>query len=227
MKKTRMIKEKYFTDQNIDQVAQGFLREIQPMMRHHHIDLNLQKTALCVIDMQDYFLNSNAHAFIPSAKAIIPKIKQLQDLFFQHNLCVIHTRQGNTPEDAGNMAKWWGRLLDRNSVEAQIIKTLSSDQALLIDKTQYDAFYETQLEIILKQKNISQLIITGVMTHLCAETTARSAFMRDFEVYFAIDGTATYRREFHLASLTNLSHGFAVPVLMQSIEEQFKYAKQI
>ncbi|HDD44696.1 MAG TPA: isochorismatase family protein, partial [Candidatus Desulfofervidus auxilii] len=47
--------------------------------------------------------------------------------------------------------------------------------------------------------------------------TARSAFMRNFEVFFVVDGTATYNRNFHLATLLNLSHGFAIPVLTQEI----------
>ncbi|MCP4152595.1 MAG: isochorismatase family protein, partial [bacterium] len=64
---------------------------------------------------------------------------------------------------------------------------------------------------------ITRVIITGVMTHLCCETTARSAFVRNFEVYFTIDATATYNREFHKSTLLNLSHGFASPVLTSDI----------
>ena len=60
MNKTKMDKEQYFTEQNIDSVAPDFLKKIQPMLRHHSIDLNLKKTALCVVDMQNYFLNSHA-----------------------------------------------------------------------------------------------------------------------------------------------------------------------
>jgi isochorismate hydrolase len=55
------------------------------------------------------------------------------------------------------------------------------------------------------------------MTHLCCETTARSAFVRGFEVFFTIDGTATYNQGFHLGTLVNLSHGFATPVLASEI----------
>lgn len=225
MKKIPMVKEQYFTNENIDQIAQAFLKELQPVVRRTEVNLNLKKTALCVIDMQNYFMQPTSHAFIPSAQAIIPKIKQLQTFFLKDGLCVIHTRHGNTPKDAYNMASWWGKLLDRHSSDAQIIEELTSDKALIVDKTQYDAFYQTRLNEILKERNISQLIITGVMTHLCAETTARSAFMQNFEVFFAVDGTATYRRGLHLASLLTLSHGFAVPVLMQTIEEQFKHGK--
>jgi len=64
------------------------------------------------------------------------------------------------------------------------------------------------------------VVICGVMTHLCCETTARSAFMRGFEVFFTVDGTATYTEAFHRASLLNLSHGFAVPVLVENILEK-------
>jgi isochorismate hydrolase len=44
-----------------------------------------------------------------------------------------------------------------------------------------------------------------------------SAFQRGFEVYFLVDGTATYSEQFHRATLLNLSHGFAVPVLTSEI----------
>ena len=61
------------------------------------------------------------------------------------------------------------------------------------------------------------MVVSGVMTHLCCETTARSAFVRGFEVFFLIDGTATYNKEHHLATLLNLSHGFANLVLSGEI----------
>ena len=48
------------------------------------------------------------------------------------------------------------------------------------------------------------------MTHLCCETTARSAFVHGYEVFFLVDGTATYNQDFHRASLMNLAHGVAV-----------------
>ena len=60
------------------------------------------------------------------------------------------------------------------------------------------------------------------MTHLCCETTARVAFTRGYEVFFSIDGTATYNRKFHLGSLVNLAHGVAVPMLVDEIIAQLK-----
>ena len=60
-------------------------------------------------------------------------------------------------------------------------------------------------------------VISGVMTHLCCETTARAAFMRGFEVFFTVDGTATYNEALHRSSLLTLSHGFAIPVLIDEL----------
>ncbi len=58
--------------------------------------------------------------------------------------------------------------------------------------------------------DVEQLVIGGVMAHLCCETTARAAFVRGYEVFFLIDGTATYTEEFHTGTLRNLAHGFSV-----------------
>ena len=62
------------------------------------------------------------------------------------------------------------------------------------------------------------------MTHLCCETTARVAFTQGYEVFFSIDGTATYNRKFHLGSLINLAHGFVVPMLVDEIIDSLSRA---
>jgi isochorismate hydrolase len=88
---------------------------------------------------------------------------------------------------------------------------------MILPKTQYDAFYGTSLEAELRRYAVDQVVISGVMTHLCCETTARAAFVRGFQVFFLVDGTATYNQDFHRASLLNLSHGFATLSLVSEI----------
>jgi isochorismate hydrolase len=61
------------------------------------------------------------------------------------------------------------------------------------------------------------------MTHLCCETTARSAFMHGFETFFTVDGTATYNEAFHRAALLNLSHGFALPLTVDEVLDVFRH----
>ena len=96
----------------------------------------------------------------------------------------------------------------------------------VIKKTQYDGFYQTPLEDILREKGISQLVITGVMSHLCCETTARTAFVRGFTVFFPIDGTATYNEDFHWATFLNLSHGFVIPLLIEDLQNHLEASKK-
>jgi len=116
------------------------------------------------------------------------------------------------------MAHWWHDLITIENPLSAIIPDFDFSNRYVLRKSQYDAFHQTDLEEILIKKGISQLVVSGVMTHLCCETTARSAFMRGFEVFFLIDGTATYNQEFHLASLRNLAHGFATPMFSGDIQ---------
>lgn len=102
-----------------------------------------------------------------------------------------------------------------NGKSSQLIEIVNN--IYILKKYAYDAFYKTELEKFLKEKEIKDIVASGVMTHLCCETTIRSAFIRGFNVYFPIDATATYNKKFHLATFYNLSHGFSIPVLSEEI----------
>jgi isochorismate hydrolase len=79
----------------------------------------------------------------------------------------------------------------------------------VVHKNRYSAFYNTDLETVLRVLKIEDLVVSGVMTNLCCESTARDAYFRDFRVFFTADGTAAMTEEMHLASLLNLAYGFA------------------
>ena len=215
----------YFTSENIDSKSLQILRKLEKFRKRHKMSFAPEQSALLILDMQRYFLDERSHAHIPSALPIIPKIKMLADAFYKMNLPVILTRHINTKEDAQLLAQWWKDLITEKDEMSEIIPALNLPYSTIIKKTQYDGFYQTPLENILREKDISQLVITGVMSHLCCETTARSAFVRGFSVFFAIDGTATYNQSFHRATLLNLSHGFAVPVLMEEIQNYIEASK--
>lgn len=212
------MKEPYYSQTTIQSKATEFCAELQEFRIKHPVKLEPKKTALLVIDMQEFFLDPNSHAFVPSAPTIIPNIQKLQNYFITHKMSVIQTQHGNTKENAGSMAKWWGNHFLRNDdPKTKIISELQQPAAKVIKKTQYDAFYNTNLEHELKSVNMEQLIITGVMTHLCCDTTARAAFTRGFEVVFAVDAAATYNQQLHLGTLRNLAHGCALPLLTDEI----------
>jgi ureidoacrylate peracid hydrolase len=62
---------------------------------------------------------------------------------------------------------------------------------LLLDKPRYGAFHGTDLDLILRSRRIDTVIIAGIATNICCDTTAREAAMRDLRVIFLSDGTAT------------------------------------
>ena len=218
-----MNKELYFTTTSIHLKAQEILASIESFHRGHGaVHFHPEVAALLVLDMQAYFLRDSSHAFIPSAVAIIPGIQALIRAFVTHQRPVIFTRHTNIPADAGQMALWWKDLLDPDTPDSKIIPELDTTTSVVLGKHQYDAFYGTELEEMLRADRVREVVITGVMTHLCCETTARSAFMRGINVFFSVDGTATYTEAFHRSSILNLAHGFAVPVMTEEILAEFQ-----
>jgi bifunctional isochorismate lyase/aryl carrier protein len=212
------MKEKYFSTDTINQKSKEMLSEVYAERLKHELDFHIKTSALLVLDMQEYFLNNSSHAFIPSGEAIIPKIHELITSFVSYSRPIIFTRHINSEGDAGMMKRWWKHLIHLEDPKHNIISAIRNPLARVIDKAQYDAFFRTNLEEILKIEAVEKLVITGVMTHLCCETTARSAFMRGYEVFFVIDGTATYNETFHRATLLNLAHGFAFPILTEELK---------
>ena len=174
-------------------------------------------TALLVLDMQDYFLAPESHAFILSAPPILQLIQKLIDFFSYRGMPIIYTQHINTENDAGMMGNWWQDLILESSPLSQITDQLTLIDKDVIQKSQYDAFYQTNLKEQIIKQDVTDVVITGVMTHLCCETTARSAFVNGFKVWFTVDGTATYNEDFHMATLTNLSHGFVTPLLVNEV----------
>jgi isochorismate hydrolase len=211
------MKGEYFTAENITGKSRAMIEEARRRGLVRNIDFKPERSALLAVDMQRYFLDRASHAFAPSAVAVIPRVVRLAAKFAEMARPVVLTRHMNSAGDAGMLARWWEDTMREDDPLNSITDELTTLGALTIRKTQYDAFYRTELERELEERGIEQLVVTGVLTHLCCETTARSAFVRGFAVFFAVDGTATYDEDFHRAAVLNLSHGFAVPVLTDDL----------
>ena len=216
------MKERYFTSQSLEQQARELYQQVADLLHIKVLEYQPSQSALLVLDMQAYFLEATSHAYIPSAEAILDGIVTLIKKYYTLGRPVIFTQQINTASNAGMMSIWWKDLLTSKNPLHKIVPEIDLSMGSLIQKSQYDAFYQTNLEEMLQSKGVMQVVICGVMTHLCCETTARSAFMRGFEVFFPVDGTATYNLAYHKASLLNLAHGFASVVLLKDILEAMR-----
>lgn len=178
--------------------------------------------ALLVLDMQNWFLKPESRAFVPSAPDLIPVLNELAELFESLELPVVFTKHLNTPENAGAMGRWWRELLTADNPLSAINCAFDTSWPAVIEKNQYDAFHGTELPAFLEQVEATSVVITGVMTHLCCETTARAAFARGYDVVFPVDCTATYNAELHRASTLTLSHGFSKPVCAHAVMETLR-----
>ncbi|CAH9112961.1 unnamed protein product [Cuscuta epithymum] len=179
-------------------------------------DPDPKSAVLLVVDMQNYF-----HSM---AKPILPEIKATIDLCRGASVPVIFTRHRHqSQEDYGMLYEWWdGNLIMDGTVEAELIPDLGRvDSDLVVEKCTYSAFRGTNLEDTLAEMGAKEVIVTGVMTNLCCETTAREAFVRGFRVFFSTDATATSSAELHHATLMNMSYGFAYLVDCKSLHDAF------
>lgn len=95
------------------------------------------------------------------------------------------------------------------------------DERLLV-KRRFSAFYATDLDVMLRARGIKTLIMAGVATNVCVETTARDGFMRDYHIVFVSDCTAAYDRQEHHATLHNMSKYFGVVASSAEVIEAWK-----
>ena len=166
--------------------------------------IDLKHAALLVIDMQNYFRRI--------IQPVLGNILRVIQSCRQGNVPIIFTQHGHTDpaKDGGVLGEWWGELIINGTEGWKFLpEVMIESKDIILPKKRYSAFFETDLDTTLRSRRIQDLIISGVMTNLCCETTARDAFMRDYRVFFLIDGTATRRSELHLATLKNLGFGFA------------------
>jgi len=219
-----MKRDNYLTQENkAEKVAEWKSLLANYYSSKRKITFELDKAVLLIIDMQEFFTATNAPAFLPAAETIITEIQRLKKLFYERQRPVIMTKfyLKREPEEPPNiMIKWWGKTLFEDNPFVEIDPRILDEKALILYKPMYDAFYQTELETILKQKNITQVVITGVATHLCIETTARSAFVRNFTVFLPVDATASYTEEMHLNTLKAAAHAFGVPVSTNDLVEK-------
>jgi len=88
---------------------------------------------------------------------------------------------------------------------------------VVVTKHRYSAFHNTDLDLVLRSNAIRSLILTGVVTNVCVETTAREGFVRDYYIVAAEDGCAAYVQADHVQSMSNIDRFFGEVAPMREI----------
>ncbi|MGG6263790.1 cysteine hydrolase family protein [Leptolyngbya sp. AN03gr2] len=178
--------------------------------------------ALIVIDMQRDFLEAGGFGEalgndVNRANAIVPTVKRLLEGCRAMNLPIFHTQEGHRSDlsdcpqsklkrGRGNLSIGdpgkLGRILILGEPGNEIIPELAPlPGEVLIPKPGKGAFYNTDLEVQLIARNITHLLIAGVTTEVCVQTTMREANDRGYECLLVEDATESYFPEFKQATL--------------------------
>lgn len=181
-----------------------------------------EHVALVCIDFQRDFMETGGFGEslgndVSTLRGSIAPTRAVLELFREKGWTVIHTREGHREDltdlfpakrDRGNPSLRigdvgpMGRLLTRGSAGHEIIPELAPIVGeVVLDKPGKGAFYGTDLETILRAKSITQLILTGVTTEVCVQSTAREANDRGFECLILSDCTGSYFPEFYESAL--------------------------
>jgi nicotinamidase-related amidase len=214
--------EPYVTAGNIESKALAWLEQIRPY-NQHEMRLNTAASALLVVDMQQFFLDAASPTFTCGGVAILPTVKRLMAAFRRANRPVIFTRHVHHSGDldSGIMGWWWEGKCIEGSPQSEIHPELAPlPGEKVVFKHRYSAFYNTDLETVLRCLKVEDIVVAGTMTNMCCESTARDAYYRDYRVFFLADGTGTINEEMHLASLLNLAFGFAYVTTSDTIAAQ-------
>jgi nicotinamidase-related amidase len=190
--------------------------------RPFDFSLDFEHAALVIIDMQRDFVEPGGFGEslgnrVEPLQQIIPTIATLLLSWRGRGGCVVHTRESHLADlsdcppakrnrgnpslrigDPGPM----GRILVRGEPGNQIVPQLRPVQGeIVIDKPGKGAFYETDLMAQLQSRGITQLVVTGVTTEVCVQTTLREANDRGFECLLIENGTASYFPRFKQATI--------------------------
>jgi bifunctional isochorismate lyase / aryl carrier protein len=214
--------ESYITDADREERVGSWLAKIRKETAPRpRLRLDPARCALLVVDANRYFADPAGACYLPAASAAVPRIAELLSAWRALGSTVAFTRHGHEGErDAGMLGRFFGGFLDARDPEAEIVERLAPlEDEPIVGKTTYDAFLSTPLESILRDREIEQVLIGGVLTHMCCETTARSAFCRGFEVYVAADATASRNEELHVSSLRSMADAVAVVLSVDEVLE--------
>jgi nicotinamidase-related amidase len=168
-------------------------------------------TALLVIDMQNSFVAEGGTYETPPARDIIPRLERLIAFAREHGMPIVWTQSDHSAPHSGIMLKKFpaireDRELWRGEPSFELYPEMVQPAAgeFRVVKHKYDAFWETDLDAILRNSGVETVVIVGTATNICCESTARSAFFRDYQVVVVGDCTASFDQGMHDAALKTI-----------------------
>jgi ureidoacrylate peracid hydrolase len=181
-----------------------------------------KNAALIVVDVQNDFVSPKGSAGkrgedVGAAMAIMPPLLRLIEEARRVGLTVIYIR--TTHSEWTDTPSWIYRTSQKGGLSTcregtwgaefyDGIAPLATERVVV--KHRYSAFINTDLNTVLKARNIQSVLVCGVATNVCVETTARDAYMFDYYVTMIDDCSAAYEAKLHLGTLDNMRRHFGL-----------------
>jgi ureidoacrylate peracid hydrolase len=193
-----------------------------------------QHTALLIIDMQKDFCVEGMGASrcsgrdLSRTRAIIPNLVKLCRAARHSGALVVHIGFLTLPHHLSDGGPWLSQrrrstyasdsFTMAGSEGAQFISELSpADGEVTIYKHRYSGFKGTDLDMILRAKQIRTCVVTGISTNVCVESTFRDAFEHGYYVVVPSDGTASWSKELGESTLQNVTHRFGLVATVDEV----------
>ncbi|MEE8307301.1 MAG: isochorismatase family cysteine hydrolase [Gammaproteobacteria bacterium] len=195
---------------------------------------NKDNTVLMVIDMQNGFCHDEGSVNaigLPAARlrAAVPGCERLVAAARKAKLPVIYTRYMYRPDyaDGGIMANEiipdLKKTLKAGTWDIEVVDELAArENDFIVDKNRPSAFYATNLEPILKGLAVENIVVCGVTTNCCVETTVRDASQRDYRTFVVADAVAEYEDDRHDVALKSMGMLFAYIVSTDDVERAWQ-----
>ena len=197
--------------------------------------LESSNTALIVVDVQNDFCHRKGvfgkyrKANLDQVQQAVENLSTLIDKCREYNIPIvfiqtIHSPWTNSPtwlkRMEGSAEKM--RICPPNEFGSQFYTVKPAEQDCIVTKHRYSAFVGTDLNLILRSRGIENILVTGVATNVCVETTARDGYNRDYNVIFVEDCCGAYDEAAHKATLYNIEKYFGTVVTSGSLMENLK-----
>jgi nicotinamidase-related amidase len=194
-----------------------------------------KKTAVVVVDVQNDFCHSDSPLAkigmdMTAAQEMVPHLLQLVDSARGAGATIVWVKMVHSENTISPIAIEH-RLRTRPGAQqicvegtwgTELYRVEAEPGEPVVIKHRYSAFVDTDLQLILRSKGITSLILTGVATNVCVESTARDAYMRDYYVTFVDDCSAAYDQAKHDATLRNMADHFGMVVKSEDIMEAWQ-----
>lgn len=193
---------------------------------------------LLVVDVQNDFVSPKGSAAqrgddVNAAQAMVPRLTRLIEEARRVGLTIVYIR--TTHSEWTDTPSWIYRKSQEKTLStcregswgAEFYDGISPlpDERVVI-KHRYSAFINTDLNTVLKAKGIESVLVTGVATNVCVETTTRDAYMFDYYVTMVEDCAAAYEPRLHEGTLENIRRHFGLVASSEEIIETWKELTQ-